>query len=181
MKLHAGQSAPLFSKKDVFGNLINLDEYKGKKVLVSFFRNVICPFCNLRIHQLKKMYPSLQSNLEIIIFLESEKKIISQSIFHTELDPIPIIADPKKKVFEEYGVENSLFKSLKSIFSKDFREHLRAAKKLGLTFDHLQEKNSKVMPADFLIREDLNLEKVYYGNNVHDHLPLSEIRNFAQK
>lgn len=55
MKLSAGTKAPDFEMQDINGKPIWLSDYRGKKIVLGFFRNVNCPFCNLRVHELMKM------------------------------------------------------------------------------------------------------------------------------
>ena len=38
MALEPGQPAPIFKARDMAGNEINLAEYEGKRLLLSFFR-----------------------------------------------------------------------------------------------------------------------------------------------
>jgi len=52
MNLKENIVAPLFKSKDVYGRLIDLEEYKDKRVMLGFFRHAGCPFCNLRVHAL---------------------------------------------------------------------------------------------------------------------------------
>ena len=82
-RLETGQSAPLFSLTDIYDREIDLSAYKnkGKKILISFFRNVACPFCNFRIHQLTTKNDQWKNDLEMIFFLEAEKEVVLRSSF----------------------------------------------------------------------------------------------------
>src|SRR5688500_7903218 len=86
--------APIFSLKDVYGRVINLDQYRDKKVLIGFFRHAGCPFCNLRVHTLTKVHEEFKSKgLEMVFFFESREQVILRSTFHQGVSPIPIISD----------------------------------------------------------------------------------------
>jgi len=52
MKLKEGQLAPDFTALDADGNEMKLSDYKGKKIIIGFYRNVACPFCNRRVHSI---------------------------------------------------------------------------------------------------------------------------------
>ena len=54
MNIEEKQAAPGFTINDVNGKTINLADYKGKKVLLTFYRNVGCPICNLRFHEIQE-------------------------------------------------------------------------------------------------------------------------------
>ncbi|PIY08224.1 MAG: alkyl hydroperoxide reductase [Flexibacter sp. CG_4_10_14_3_um_filter_32_15] len=176
MRLKTGQTAPLFSLEDIFGRKIDLSSYKdkNKKILISFFRNVACPFCNFRIHQLTKKNEKWKDKLEMIFFLESKKEVVLRSIFHKEVSPIPIISDENKVLYQEYGVENSTFKTLSTFLSSKHRTTFNTAKKMGLSINS-GEKGITIIPADFLLDENLTIMEAYYGKNIGDHLPFENI------
>ena len=112
MHLEKNIIAPIFKLKDVFGKVIDLSEYKDKRVLIGFFRHAGCPFCNLRVHSLTKVHNELKSKgLEMIFFFESKEQIILRSSFHRGVSPIPIISDPAKEWYNVYGLEPSGYKS----------------------------------------------------------------------
>ncbi|RYF69358.1 MAG: redoxin domain-containing protein, partial [Cytophagaceae bacterium] len=66
-QLKAGQIAPNFSTLDSVGNTIRLSDYAGKTVLLVFHRNVGCPVCNLRFHELEKHRAELQANGIVVL------------------------------------------------------------------------------------------------------------------
>lgn len=179
MKLIKGETAPSFQIKDIYGNSIDLENYRGKRLLLTFFRNVICPFCNLRIHHLDKISEEL-GNLKMVFVFESRQDIILKSSFHTSMSPIPLISDPDRALYQRYGVEYSLTKTVLSMFSSNMRSHYRAAKRLGLDLK-ADEKPTKSIPADFLIDEQGVIRESYYGKSIKDHIPLERIQQFAQQ
>ena len=46
MHLTQNQIAPEFNTYDLYDMPLNLQHFKGKKVLLSFYRYASCPFCN---------------------------------------------------------------------------------------------------------------------------------------
>src|SRR5690606_26029377 len=108
MFLEPKVSAPVFQLKDVYGRMIDLTEYKNKRIRIAFFRHAGCPFCNLRVHALTKIHEDLkQQGMEMIFFFESKEAIVLRSSFHREVSPIPIISDPEKVWYQTYGLEES--------------------------------------------------------------------------
>src|SRR5690606_14473820 len=100
MKIFKGQNAVDFLVKDIYGKEVQLSGYKGSKILLGFFRNVNCPFCNLRVHQLSKLRIAFEErNLRMIFFFESHPNLMLKSIFHRDISPIPMIGDPEKKIY----------------------------------------------------------------------------------
>lgn len=176
LPLKSNQPAPLFSLEDVYGKKIDLSSYKdtNKKILVSFFRNVACPFCNFRIHQLIKKNEQWKDRLEMIFFLESKKEVILRSVFHQEVSPIPIISDENKIMYQKYGVENSFFKFMGTLLSAQRRATFQTAKEMGYAIDS-GEKKVTTIPADFLLDENLLILEAHYGKDAADHLSFERI------
>ena len=175
-RLEVGQSAPLFSATDIFDREIDLSAYKnkGKKILLSFFRNVACPFCNFRIHQLTMKNDKWKDDLQMIFFLEAKKKVVLRSSFHKGVSPIPIIADFEREIYKKYGTEVSTEKFNATINSeRQMAIHSQLVEK-GYEIDSKEEQIHSI-PADFLLDENLNIIKAYYGKDIPDHLPFKEI------
>ncbi|WP_020528916.1 redoxin domain-containing protein [Flexithrix dorotheae] len=179
MKLVSGQQAIDFEAKDIHGNHINLNNLKGEKILLSFFRSTACPFCNLRIYQLKSLYPKVKDNLKMVFIFESKKDALLRSPLHGEL-PMPLISDFEKDLHKSYGIEFSLIKTLTSSFNPKFKEHMKVAKELGMDFKTKEKGTSNtLMPADFLIDEHFNIVHAHYGKAVNEHIDMEIIKDFA--
>lgn len=181
-KLTPQAKAPLFAKSDVFGRQINLADYKGKKVLLGFFRHAGCPFCNMRVHTLTKVHEELkQKGLEMIFFFESPEKIIQRSTFHQEVSPIPIISDPEKEIYNAYGIEESGWKSAVGHMT-GFVQNFINAKRNGLPVHPMAAGESiSTIPAEFLLDENLNVKELHYSQKLTDRMSISKIRDFVEK
>jgi peroxiredoxin Q/BCP len=180
MSLEKNITAPLFAKKDIFGRLIDLNEYRDKKVLIAFFRHAGCPFCNLRVHALSKVHEELKSQgLEMIFFFESKEKVILRSSFHTGVSPIPIISDPEKQWYNAYGLESSGIKSAVSHLTS-FAQAALKARSMGLPVHMMADGESiKTIPAEFLLDKDLVIKKLHYSHRLDDRMEISEIMAFV--
>lgn len=64
MKFQASQSAPDFTVTAINGSTVQLSAFKGKKVFLTFYRNVGCPVCNLRFHELLPLEREFQAKYE---------------------------------------------------------------------------------------------------------------------
>ena len=178
--LEINVSAPRFNLTDVFERTINLEAYKGKKVFIAFFRHAGCPFCNLRVHYLKKHYLEFQKmNLEMIFFFESKAKVLLSSIFHQEVSPIPLIADPQKIWYQTYGIEQSAIKSAKSHLTSFIQTAIKA--KLNKLPIHMMagEESITTIPAEFLLDEQLVIRKIHYAKGLNDRLSIDHIYEFG--
>ncbi|MBT1702782.1 peroxiredoxin family protein [Chryseosolibacter indicus] len=178
MKLANKQQAPDFTVTDISGKTLKLSDFKGKKVHLGFFRNVSCPFCNLRVHQLSKLAASMKDKgLESIYFFESKPDVIRRSSFHQGVSPIPLVGDPERKIYTQYGIEASVTKMLSTLFSKGVAKDFKEGRALDLPQD--KEATQSLIPADFLIDENGVIVKAYYGSNLNDHISIDEVKAFA--
>lgn len=53
MRLTKDSLARDFSAPDITNTPVRLSDYRGKKIILGFYRNVECPFCSRRIHRIK--------------------------------------------------------------------------------------------------------------------------------
>jgi thioredoxin-dependent peroxiredoxin len=165
------ERAKAFTSKDYLGNKLNLSDYKGQKVMLSFFRGASCPFCNMRIRELIQAQAQFEkSNIQIIaVFAASASEIAEYA--GKQKAPFPIIPDPEMKLYKLYGIESS---------SKGmFRVMLQPGKMIKMMisgfFNMNSIKDKPILPADFLINEDLLITKIYQGKDIGDHIPLEEV------
>lgn len=173
--------APEFQLKDINNRSIVLKEYADQKLLIGFFRHAGCPFCNIRVHNLSKLYEELKpTGFKMIFFFESPVELISMSTFHGELSPIPIISDPEKVWYAKYGLEPSAYKSavshLRSFVGTAFEAY---RKKLPM---HMMKSGESIntIPAEFLIDRGLKIHEVHYSESLTDRMDVGKIRAFAK-
>lgn len=174
--------APTFNLTDIFDREINLENFRGKKVFIGFFRHAGCPFCNLRIRLLQKIKEELsENNLEMIFFFESTKERLLDSNFHRKVNPIPIISDPQKEWYQVYGVQESLSKALFSHLTSFIQTAIKASVQ-GLPIQYLRDGETiKTMPAEFLLDENLVLRKLHYSSGLNDRMEVEDIIKFAKR
>jgi peroxiredoxin len=171
MRLKEGQKAVDFEVKDILGNEISLSDYKGKKLLLSFYRYASCPLCNLRVNELIQYEPIFrEKGMEMLAVFESPKESINEYVGKQNA-PFPIIADPKRKLYKLYGVETSVLGTLRAFLKPSrFKEAMNKGFKAGKS-----EGAKTLIPADFIIDANLNISKSYYGKDIGDHMPIEMI------
>ena len=181
-KLELNSRAPRFSLDDVFDRTIDLEAYRGRKVLVAFFRHAGCPFCNLRVHHLLKVHEELKAQgLEMIFFFESKRAVLLRSMFHKEISPIPLIADPDKVQYDAYGLEESGPKAAVG-HAVSFVSSAIQAKLKGLPMHMMADGESvKTMPAEFLLDEQGIIRELHYSQRITDRLEMDLLHAFARR
>lgn len=158
--------------------LLNLESIQGEKVSIphdinfthlQFRRFAGCPMCNLHIQNFIQNHQTLLSNgiQEVAVFHSTKASLLSH---HAEA-PFPLIADPDKLLYREFGVEQSIFSILHP------RAWVAGIKGLFVPSIGLPNFGESVigLPADFLIN---NLGKVVafkYGTHAYDQWELEEV------
>ncbi len=162
--------------------MIDLNEYKDKKVMIAFFRHAGCPFCNLRVHNLIKVQEELKAKgLEMIFFFESKEQVILRSTFHKEISPVPLISDPAKEWYKVYGLEESAYKSVMSHVTTFVQTAIKA-KTTGVPIHPMASGESfNTIPAEFLLDKGLVIKRLHYSERLNDRLEISDIRAFAEE
>lgn len=171
--------APKFKLHDIFDRVIDLEKYKGKRVLIAFFRHAGCPFCNTRVHSLYSRHLEFKAKgLEMIFFFESTKELLLSNHFHKGISPVPIISDPEKEWYQQYGVESSALKSAKSHMTSFFATVFEAKKRKLPVHWMTGNESIKTIPAEFLMDEKGIIKKVHYAKGLRDRIAMQEIEDF---
>jgi peroxiredoxin Q/BCP len=172
MRLRDGEKAINFTVTDLAGKTISLEDFKDKKILLSFYRYASCPLCNLRISQLIQQYDEMKKKgLVIISFFQSPKESMLKYVGKQNV-PFPLIPDPEREIFRLYRIEKSWFKYVLGGISGKMFKALRKGYKIKD-----QEGQQNLVPADFLI-ENMIIKKAYYGKTIADHIAFKDIIRF---
>ena len=110
-QLKEGQKAPLFKGIDQNGKPVSLTDYKGKKVVLYFYPEDDTPTCTIQACNLRDNYSLLKQHGFVVIGV-SPDDVTRHQEFEKKYDlPFTLIADPKRKIIEKYGVwgEKSLY------------------------------------------------------------------------
>ena len=173
MKLAPGNPVVPFSAVDVDGHPVSLEQFRGRPVLLMFFRYASCPMCNLRLHDFAREYPRLQARgLSAVAFFHSSAGAIRRNASRRNYS-FPLVADPDQEIYRAFGVETSWAGFLKSMvlpsFYRDWIRSIRHGFWGGADLEMAK------MPADFLVGPDGRLLLVHYGKDIGDHLSVADI------
>jgi peroxiredoxin Q/BCP len=122
-ELKEGDLAPAIQAVDQNGELITLDEYRGKKIVLYFYPKDNTPGCTAEACDLRDNYSQfIEKGFEVIgVSADSEK---SHQKFIEKYDlPFRLISDVDKKVLQDYGAwgEKKMYgKSYMGILRKTF-------------------------------------------------------------
>ncbi|UTA46944.1 peroxiredoxin family protein [Simiduia sp. 21SJ11W-1] len=166
-----------FSAKDIYDNHFSLKKFRGKRVLLAFFRDAACPFCHLRVYEITQNYHKWQKqNLEVVAVFSDTKEQVKRFVTQHPR-PFTILADPNLKLYNHFGVETSGAALLKALLFK----LPRIVRGFFLGAKPSNNPHVTLVPADFLFNEAGVLEHAWYGNNTSDHLPLADIQQYVNE
>ena len=102
--LKVGDEAPNFQSKDQDGNVISLQDFKGKKLVLFFYPKASTPGCTVEACNLRDNYERFQSlGYEILgVSADSERR---QTNFRNKYNfPYPLLADEDMSVINAFEV-----------------------------------------------------------------------------
>ncbi|MDQ0113277.1 peroxiredoxin family protein [Paenibacillus harenae] len=177
--LQPGMIAPTFTTTDIHGNPVALESYRGRKVLLSFFRFSACALCNLRVHRFIDRNPQWQDQgMDVIAVFESP--IANMRTFVGAQDaPFPLVADPTAVLYDLYGIETSEEKVQATLADARTKEFIAEAANAGFELTPEKDCNFHRIPAEFLIDGNGILQTVHYSQLLTDHLQFAAIDAFA--
>jgi peroxiredoxin Q/BCP len=98
-----GQAAPTFTLPSQTGDLVSLDSYHGKWVVLYFYPKDMTTGCTIEAHNFQRDLPKFEAENAVILgvsvdTVDSHKQFCTKDglTFH-------LLADPEHKVVDEYG------------------------------------------------------------------------------
>lgn len=111
MELEAGAKAPSFGAKDENGNVLRLEDYKGKKLVLYFYPKDDTPGCTAQACNLRDNLPALQAaGYQVLGVSVDDEKSHQKFIKKYNLN-FPLLSDTDHQVVEAFGVwkEKSMY------------------------------------------------------------------------
>ena len=99
-----GDKAPDFTAKDQNGKTISLSDFKGKNVILYFYPKDDTPGCTAEACSFRDNYQSLLSKGFAVIGISTDTEKSHKKFEKKYSLPFPLIADPDRKIVEEYGL-----------------------------------------------------------------------------
>jgi len=150
-RLQEGDKAPDFTAKDQNGNIVSLSDFRGKNVILYFYPKDNTPTCTTEACNFRDNYQSLLSKGFAVIGVSTDTEK-SHKRFEKKFDlPFPLIADPDRKIVEEYGLWAE-----KILFGRKYMGTLRTTfvidpkGKIIKVIDKVDSKNSSQQVLDLL-------------------------------
>ncbi|MCA6102665.1 MULTISPECIES: peroxiredoxin-like family protein [Bradyrhizobium] len=101
----AGDVAPAFSLRDPEGNIVNsTDLLKRGPLVLSFYRGVWCPYCNMELQALEAAKPEFDRYGAALVAMSPQTAPNSRKSVRQNKLSFPILSDVKGQVGEAFGL-----------------------------------------------------------------------------
>ena len=102
--LRAGDKAPAFKGKDQNGNVLSLENFSGKKLIIYFYPKDSTPGCTAQACNLRDNYEDLLAKGYMVIGVSADSEKSHKKFIEKHQLPFPLIADTEKEMLKAYGV-----------------------------------------------------------------------------
>lgn len=138
-----------------------------------FNRYVSCPLCNYRAHEILSMLDSLKAGQLVVVSVYESTRQSLMEYATGENIPFLMIADPELKLYRQFNIRKSWFRTFTGLFNDYSRKHGTGRKQFKK--DYKRDGSLNRIGADFLIDENGVIQVAYYGRFAGDHLPIEDI------
>jgi peroxiredoxin len=173
-RLIPGDVAPDFALPSLSGQAFKLSDLRGKRVLMRFNRQAGCPVCNPRNRDFIRLYPIFErASIEVVSVFGSSEDALPNGV-GKQNPPYPCLADPKDRVYAQYGVERSLLGIMTMKNMAAIKEGMAVRDAFDMTANGMDGEVTR-MPAEFLISPDGVIERTHYHAFAADFLPMDTL------
>lgn len=123
MALNVGDPAPLFSLPDGKGNLVNLADLKGSRVVLYFYPRDNTPGCTKEACSFRDAYAQFQAKGAIVLGISTDDAKSHEKFATKYALPFPLLIDENGEVataYESYGLKKFMGKEYMGISRNTF-------------------------------------------------------------
>src|SRR6185312_11184161 len=103
--LRAGDAAPDFTLDDADGHSVSSRELLvDGPLVVSFYRGVWCPYCNMDLQALEEVRPNIETRGAKLVAISPQTAPNSRKSQRNNKLGFPILSDPGNKVAAAFGL-----------------------------------------------------------------------------
>ena len=120
----AGDAAPEFILNDPDGNPVSSRDLLAKgPLVVSFYRGVWCPYCNLELQALQEALPEIAARGASLVAISPQTAPNSRKSQRDNKLSFPILSDVRSEIADAFGIRFALPANLVSLY-KSFKNDL---------------------------------------------------------
>ncbi|HSP11360.1 MAG TPA: thioredoxin-dependent thiol peroxidase [Salegentibacter sp.] len=102
--LKEGDKAPDFKAEDQDGNIVQLSDFKGKKLVLFFYPKASTPGCTAEACNLRDNWEQFQNKGYAVVGVSADSKKRQANFKNKYEFPFPLLADEDKEVINAYGI-----------------------------------------------------------------------------
>lgn len=102
--LKEGDKAPAFKAKNEKGELLQLEDFKGKKLVLYFYPKDMTPGCTTQACNLKDNFEELTAKGIAVVGVSADDEVRHQKFIAKHELPFSLLADTSMEVIKAYGV-----------------------------------------------------------------------------
>ncbi len=107
--IKAGDRAPQFDLKDQDGNDVSSAELLKKgPLLITFYRGVWCPYCNLELQAINEVLPKIQRYGANVVAISPQTQVNSRKSVRTNELGFPVLSDVGGQTGADFGLRFEL-------------------------------------------------------------------------
>jgi peroxiredoxin len=115
----AGDRAPQFRLKDQDGNEVSSATLLEKgPLVVTFYRGVWCPYCNIELQALNEVLPQLRSYGASLVAISPQTAVNSRKSVRTNHLDFPVLSDQNNEIAAAFGLRFALPDYLIELYKK---------------------------------------------------------------
>jgi peroxiredoxin len=120
-----GDKAPAFSLKSAENNQVSSAELLAQgPLVVTFYRGVWCPYCNMDLQALQAALPSLENYGAKLVAISPQTAANSRRSMRENQLTFPILSDPRNDVAAAFGLRFKLPDDLVDLYRSVFKNDL---------------------------------------------------------
>lgn len=145
--LKAGDKAPEFALPDADGNLVSSKELlKHGPLIVTFYRGVWCPYCNMDLQAIEAALPTLQTFGAQLVAVSPQTKANTRRSVKENNISFKILSDLGNDVAAKFGLRFTLPDYLQDLYKNVFKN--------DLAINNGEPSWTLPMPARYVIGQD---------------------------
>jgi peroxiredoxin len=145
--LNVGDEAPVFILKDPEGNAVSsFEQLKQGPLVVTFYRGVWCPYCNMDLQALQEALSEIQRRGARLVAISPQTAPNSRRSRRENKVDFPILSDPHNDVAASFGLRFGLPDYLVDLYKNAFKNDLELI--------NGDDSWTLPMPARFIVGQD---------------------------
>lgn len=182
-----GDEAPDFELQDEEGRVHKLSSFRGRRVILSFFRYASCPVCLYNIDRLKQQEAMLErAGIVTLCIFRSTPEMVKRAIKRTNNEDTHTLSNVTGSVYNKFQVKRlseiavmkSKFSLMPKILMKGGKYYPYLDMKMRSEDKEGVDAAMKQLPADFLIDENGIIVDYLRSKKPNDYMSFDRIEAF---